>query len=104
MWRFGFCVVALVAAPAFAQTMQYDDDHAGPRHRSEGSRIHQHFTNGSHRVRRHPGGFSARAIEPALLGPAPKGFWYRCDAPAGYYPYIPVCRTPWRFVPSVPPR
>jgi hypothetical protein len=87
MWRFGFCVVALVAAPALAQTLQYDEDHSLPRHQ-----------------RRHPRSLSSGDIEPFRLGPAPTGFWYRCDAPAGYYPYIPACGIPWRIVPSTPPR
>jgi hypothetical protein len=27
--------------------------------------------------------------------PAPTTYYY-CDDPAGYYPYVPECRTPWR--------
>lgn len=99
MWRLGFCALALLATPALAQTLQYDDDHT--------LRRHQHASSGLerlHHARRHPVGLTSRTIEPSLLGPAPTGFWYRCDMPAGYYPYIPTCQTPWRMVPSMPPR
>jgi hypothetical protein len=30
--------------------------------------------------------------------------WYYCANPAGYYPYVPECRSGWRAVPSSPPR
>ncbi len=97
MWRFCFCVVVLIALPASAQTPRYDDDHTLPRTRSTAGRIHHHAA-------RHPRGMISRNLEPYRLGPAPAGLWYLCDSPAGYYPYIPVCGTPWRIVPSTPPR
>jgi len=105
MWRCGFFVVVLLAAPALAQTSQYDDGLQSPRHRAAGHRAagHRtagHSTEGHRRGRHEPGGLLSQAIEPSRLGPAPTGFWYHCDSPAGYYPYIPTCRTPWRFVPS----
>jgi len=28
--------------------------------------------------------------------------WYYCDNPAGYYPYVPNCNTPFRPVPAQP--
>jgi hypothetical protein len=28
--------------------------------------------------------------------------WYYCDNPAGYYPYVPSCPTPFRVVPAQP--
>jgi hypothetical protein len=31
------------------------------------------------------------------------GTWYRCDSPAGYYPYVGICAHPWQAVPAVPP-
>jgi hypothetical protein len=31
------------------------------------------------------------------------GYWYRCDDPAGYYPYVGICPHPWQAVPAVPP-
>jgi hypothetical protein len=47
---------------------------------------------------------------PAITGPPPTQFWYYCDRPAGYYPYVPTCPTPWREVapqaagqPAAPP-
>lgn len=97
--RFWFCVVMLVGAPAMAQTLQYDDDHSLPRHRSD-----SYSGDRDHRARRHPGRLSRLALEPSRIGPAPMGFWYRCDAPAGFYPYITACLTPWHMVPSTPPR
>lgn len=99
MWRFCFCVVALLAVPALAQTLRYDEDHSLPQHRSEGNHTDPHL-----HARRHPRRLSFEAIEPSRLGPPPTGFWYRCDAPAGHYPYIPACRTPWQLVPSGTPR
>lgn len=38
-----------------------------------------------------------------VLGPPPPpANYYYCDNPAGYYPYVPQCRTPWRVVPARP--
>ncbi len=41
----------------------------------------------------------------AEQGPPPNvpGYWYRCDDPAGYYPYVGICPHPWQAVPAVPP-
>lgn len=46
---------------------------------------------------------------PALAGlPMPPpgaggaGLWYECASPPGYYPYVTVCRTPWRAIPRHP--
>jgi hypothetical protein len=96
MWRFCCCVVALSASPALApgalgQSVPYvARDRAFPQPRQERHR----------NERRHPNGLSARDIEPSRLGPAPRAFLYHCDAPAGFYPYIPACRTAWRIVPA----
>ena len=38
----------------------------------------------------------------AQRGPAPQQFWYYCDNPRGYYPYVADCAD-WRQVPSAPP-
>jgi hypothetical protein len=54
-------------------------------------------------VRRHGAGLGYRLlwsdaeVAPPVR-PAPKGQRYRCDNPAGYYPYINACRTQWRSV------
>jgi hypothetical protein len=40
-------------------------------------------------------------IQPAAAAAAPQ-FWYYCDNPSGYYPYIPSCPTAWRPVPATP--
>ena len=36
--------------------------------------------------------------------PAPPGaqFWYYCNSPPGYYPYVPYCVGSWRPVPASP--
>ncbi len=33
----------------------------------------------------------------------PPQFWYYCDNPSGYYPYVPRCRGNWRALPATPP-
>jgi len=30
------------------------------------------------------------------------GYWYYCDDPPGFYPYVPFCWFPWRAVPAEP--
>jgi hypothetical protein len=37
---------------------------------------------------------------PTGLPPAP--YWYFCDSPQGYYPYVASCNRPWRTVPATP--
>jgi len=39
---------------------------------------------------------------PQALAPPPPGYWYYCDNPPGYYPYIGSCATPFRTVPAQP--
>jgi hypothetical protein len=39
---------------------------------------------------------------PPAAGPAPTQFWYYCEKPSGYYPYVPTCPTAWREVPAAP--
>lgn len=41
---------------------------------------------------------------PAPTGLPPAQFWYFCDNPQGYYPYVASCNGPWREVPATPPR
>jgi hypothetical protein len=41
---------------------------------------------------------------PAPTGLPPSEFWYYCDNPQGYYPYIAACNGPWQEVPALPPR
>ena len=31
------------------------------------------------------------------------GYWYRCDNPGGYYPYVKECPAGWRKVLPAPP-
>ncbi len=41
---------------------------------------------------------------PVHIGPPPTQFWYFCDNPQGYYPYVTACSGPWREVPATPPK
>jgi len=43
----------------------------------------------------------APVVAPA---PAPAQYWYYCEKPAGYYPYVPQCPSAWQKVPATPPR
>ena len=95
MWRFCLCMLALLApaAPgALAQSIHYttSTDRTPYRHRHEGHRGQRHRLNR----------LSGRAIDPYRMGPAPTAFLYHCDAPAGFYPYVPTCLMPWRVVPA----
>jgi hypothetical protein len=36
--------------------------------------------------------------------PPPQPYWYYCDNPPGYYPYVPQCPTGWRQVAPSPPQ
>jgi hypothetical protein len=40
---------------------------------------------------------------PVPTGLPPAQFWYFCDNPKGYYPYVAACNGPWREVPATPP-
>jgi hypothetical protein len=95
MWKLACCIAVLLAAPAAAQT-DVARNRGSAEHRRLGSE-HDPYRHGE----RHPGGVLRRDIDPYRIGPAPTGFWYRCDVPAGYYPYIRACATAWRLVPSV---
>lgn len=44
------------------------------------------------------------APPPVAAPPAPPQYWYYCQNPAGYYPYVAKCRGPWQAVPATPPR
>ncbi|HKW53981.1 MAG TPA: hypothetical protein VJO12_09830 [Stellaceae bacterium] len=39
---------------------------------------------------------------PPVMVSQPTQYWYYCDNPAGYYPYVPSCPTPWRPVAPQP--
>ncbi len=39
---------------------------------------------------------------PVPTGLPPAQYWYYCDNPQGYYPYVASCGTPWREVPAAP--
>jgi hypothetical protein len=41
------------------------------------------------------------APPPQPVSPPP-GYWYYCDNPPGYYPYVSNCATPFRTVPAQP--
>ena len=40
---------------------------------------------------------------PVPTGLPPQQFWYYCDNPPGYYPYVASCSGAWREVPATPP-
>ena len=40
---------------------------------------------------------------PEPLAPQPQQYWYYCDTPSGYYPYVATCPGGWRAVPATPP-
>jgi hypothetical protein len=50
-------------------------------------------------------------VEPGTVGgamapapaPAPRVLWYYCNEPAGYYPYVQECNSPWMKVVPPPP-
>ncbi len=43
-------------------------------------------------------------IAPGNVAPAQvPGYWYHCDAPVGFYPYVATCTHPWQAVPATPP-
>lgn len=35
-------------------------------------------------------------------GPPPTQYWYWCEQPAGYYPYVTQCNAPWKAVTVTP--
>jgi hypothetical protein len=41
-------------------------------------------------------------LPPAEPGPAPAQFWYYCNNPKGYYPYVTACPGGWRQVQPKP--
>jgi hypothetical protein len=43
----------------------------------------------------------APPVAAAPVGP-PAQYWYYCNDPPGYYPYVPYCATPWQPVPAAP--
>jgi len=41
--------------------------------------------------------------QPQPTGPPPAAYWYRCDDPQGFYPYVASCPGGWTPVPATPP-
>ena len=41
--------------------------------------------------------------QPQPSGPPPQAYWYWCDDPKGYYPYVAQCPGGWEPVPATPP-
>jgi hypothetical protein len=51
-----------------------------------------------------PSAVPAPGQEPAQAnGAPPPQFWYYCDNPQGYYPYVQNCSTTWKQVAATPP-
>ncbi|WP_157572386.1 hypothetical protein [Nevskia soli] len=47
-------------------------------------------------------------VPPAIIvetppGPPPAQYWYYCERPEGYYPYVTQCDVPWKPVTATPP-
>ena len=40
-------------------------------------------------------------VPPVIVQPQPN-YWYYCNNPAGYYPYVADCLVPWQPVPAQP--
>ena len=41
--------------------------------------------------------------QPAAPIPYPVNYWYYCNNPKGYYPYIRLCLSTWQQVEPIPP-
>jgi hypothetical protein len=39
-----------------------------------------------------------------VAAPTPSQYWYYCEEPAGYYPYVSQCPRAWQKVPATPAR
>lgn len=42
--------------------------------------------------------------QPQPAQPLSSGFWYYCNDPEGYYPYVQECPNGWRQVDPIPPQ
>ena len=50
------------------------------------------------------GYYSPYDADPAAAAGYPvPSYWYYCQNPAGYYPYVRQCAVPWQPVPIIPP-
>jgi hypothetical protein len=47
--------------------------------------------------------YVAPAPQVYVQPPPPQPYWYYCDNPQGYYPYVPQCPGGWRQVLPTPP-
>ncbi|HEX5393559.1 MAG TPA: hypothetical protein VFW68_09770 [Rhodocyclaceae bacterium] len=45
-----------------------------------------------------------REAPPVYIERGSPGYWYYCDSPAGYYPYVKECQGVWRAVSPEPDR
>jgi hypothetical protein len=45
-----------------------------------------------------------REVPPVYVERGSSGYWYYCDRPAGYYPYVKECLGVWRAVAPEPER
>jgi len=41
-------------------------------------------------------------LPPPEGAPPPNQYWYYCDSPEGYYPYVESCHHEWQPVPATP--
>lgn len=50
-----------------------------------------------------PSEYQQPSVTPAPPSEAPVQYWYRCNEPKGYYPYVSECPGGWIKVPATPP-
>lgn len=104
------CAMA-ASDPAWAERAHHGGRHGSHQHSHPGYPGHPHF-----RGHTHLGVFIAAPLFYPWYSPAipyyppppavyvergdpvsaPGGYWYRCDNPPGYYPYVRACPGGWR--------
>jgi hypothetical protein len=54
---------------------------------------------------RYPYAYPPVVVQPSpqvIVQPPPSQYWYYCDSPQGYYPYVGQCPGGWRLVSPTP--
>lgn len=54
-------------------------------------------------INQEPPVYQQPSVTPTPPSEAPTQYWYRCNEPKGYYPYVPECPGGWTKVPATPP-
>ncbi|MFA5941477.1 MAG: hypothetical protein WC809_19180 [Sinimarinibacterium sp.] len=132
VWTALFAFAAATLSPLTAAAAQPDKHHRPPapphpgHHWNDGRWDHGYWHHGWYASRfgwwwvvgpswyyysvpAYPYGYSRRPSDvvvveqPAPSGPPPTAYWYWCDDPRGYYPYVAQCAGDWTPVPATPP-